>query len=110
MGLPSVGTSPHDYVVLDVETNGLKSKEYDLLSISLYKPDDGREYNRFLPLDLNRNVYTTEINGITERDLKGKKHLTQSEVDALFEGFELDRRTLLHYGSLDPRFIRDLTV
>lgn len=107
MGLPSVGTSPHDYVVLDVETNGLKSKEDDLLSISLYKPDDGREYNRFLPLDLNRNVYTTEINGITERDLKGKKHLTQSEVDALFEGFELDRRTLLHYGSLDPRFIRD---
>ena len=107
MGLPSVSTSPCDYVVLDVETNGLKSKVFDLLSISLYKPDDGREYDRFLPLDLNRSVYTTDINGITKNDLKGQKHLTQDEIDKLFAEFELDRRTLLHFGSLDVRFIRD---
>ena len=84
MGLPSISTSPADYVVLDVETNGLKSKEDDLLSVSIYKPDDGREYNRFLPLDLNRDVYTTDINGITKRDLKGKTHLVQEDVDELF--------------------------
>lgn len=107
MGLPSVSTSPCDYVVLDVETNGLKSKEDDLLSISLYKPDDEREYDRFLPLDLNRDVFTTGVNGITKSDLKGKRHLAQDEVDELFEGFELDRRTILHYGSLDVRFVRD---
>ena len=28
------------YVVLDVETNGLSSLKHDLLSISIYKPDD----------------------------------------------------------------------
>lgn len=107
MGLPNIGTSPYDYVVLDVETNGIKSKECDLLSISILKPDDGREYNRFLPLDLNCDVYTTDINGIKKRDLRGKKHLTQGEVDELFEAFELDHRTILHFGSLDPRFVRD---
>ena len=107
MGLSSIDTSPETYVVLDVETNGLRSKEHDLLSISIYKPDDGKEYNRFLPLDLNDGVYTTDINGITKRDLKGKSHLTQAEVDELFDAFELDRRTILHYGGLDERFIRD---
>lgn len=107
MGLPNISTSPADYVVLDVETNGLKSKEDDLLSISIYKPDDGRTYDRFLPLDLNRDVCTTGINGITKSDLEGQKHLTQSEVNALFREFELDRRTILHYGAIDPRFIRN---
>lgn len=107
MGLPNISTSPFDYVVLDVETNGIKSKKCDLLSISLLKPDDGREYERFLPLDLNRDVYTTDINGIRKRDLKGKKHLVQREIDEMFEAFELDRRTILHFGSLDPRFVRD---
>ena len=61
----------------------------------------------FLPLDLNDEVYTTYINGITKRDLKGKSHLTQAEADELFDTFELDRRTILHYGGLDERFIRD---
>ncbi|WP_291289005.1 exonuclease domain-containing protein [Enorma sp.] len=107
MGLPNISTSPFDYVVLDVETNGIKSKKCDLLSISLLKPDDGREYERFLPLDLNCDVYTTDINGIRKRDLKGKKHLVQREIDEMFEAFELDRRTILHFGSLDPRFVRD---
>ncbi len=107
MALERISASPHDYVVLDVETNGLKSREHDLLSISLFKPDDGREYDRFLPLDLNRDVYTTRINGIRKRDLKNKRPLTQGEVDELFREFELDRRTILHYGSLDERFIRE---
>lgn len=107
MALPNISTSPHDYVVLDVETNGLKSKEDDLLSISLFKPDDCSEYDRFLPLDLNPDVFTTEINGIRKRDLKNKQHLTQEEVDKLVGEFELDQRIILHYGSLDFRFIRD---
>ena len=59
----------------------------------------------FLPLDLNWGVYTTEINGIIQADLEGEQHLTQDEVDRIFDEFELDRRTVLHYGSFDPRFI-----
>lgn len=107
MGLPYISTSPYDYVVLDVETNGLKSKEDDLLSISVYKPDDSKEYDRLLPLDLNSDVCTTDINGITKHDLKDQQHLTQNEVDKLFDSFELNYRVILHYGSLDPRFVRD---
>ena len=45
------------YVVLDVETNGLSSLRDDLLSISIYKPDDGELYDRFLPLELAKKVF-----------------------------------------------------
>ncbi len=91
--------------MLDVETNALKSKEDDLLSASIYKSDDGGEYVRFLPLDFNRDVYATEINGIIQAVLEGEQHLTLDEVDRIFDEFEFDRRTVLHYGSFDPRSI-----
>ena len=61
------------YVVLDVETNGLSSIKDDLLSISIYKPDDGKIYDRFLPLELSDEVETTYINGITKDMLKEKR-------------------------------------
>lgn len=95
------------YVVLDVETNGLSSLRDDLLSISIYQPDTQRLYNRFLPLDLNRDVYTTHINGITKKDLKKATHLSQDEVDALIEEFGLLNRTILTYGSIDEKFIKN---
>ena len=76
-----------DYVVLDVETNGLSSLRDDLLSISLYQPDTQKLYNRFLPLELNGDVYTTHINGITKKDLKKATPLTQDEVNALIDAF-----------------------
>ena len=41
------------YVVLDVETNGLSSLKDDLLSISIFKPNNNKKYTKFLPLDLN---------------------------------------------------------
>lgn len=104
-----MSVSPEDYVVLDVETNGTSSRRDDLLSISLYKPDDEKRYDRFLPLDLNDTVppYITMINGITDEDLRGLEPLSQTEVDRLFKEFELDRRTILHYGTLDEPFIRN---
>ena len=95
------------YVVLDVETNGLSSLRDDLLSISIYQPDTQRLYNRFLPLDLNRDVYTTHINGITKKDLKKATHLSQDEVDTLIEEFDLLNRTILTYGSIDEKFIKN---
>ena len=96
-----------DYVVLDVETNGLSSLRDDLLSISLYQPDTQKMHNRFLPLELNGDVYTTHINGITKKDLKKATPLTQDEVNALIDEFDLCNRTILTYGSLDEKFIKN---
>ena len=96
-----------DYVVLDVETNGLSSLKHDLLSISIYKPDDEKTYDRFLPLELNHSVETYWINGITKKMLSDKMPLTQEEFDELVHDFELDRRTILTYGSIDEKFIKN---
>lgn len=78
MALDKISVSPSEYVVLDVETNGLKSKEHDLLSLSIFKPDDNKEFDRLFPLDLNDEVPSriTAINGITDKDLRGLNHLT----------------------------------
>ena len=101
----AISIDPTKYVVLDVETNGLSSVRDDLLSISIYKPDTGESYNRFLPLELNTSVVTTEINGIKTEDLNGFLPLTQAEVDEIIKVFELRERTILTYGSLDEKFI-----
>lgn len=108
MRFERISVDPSEYVVLDVETNGLRSQEDDLLSISLFKPDDNKAYERFLPLDLNSCIpeEITQINGINEKTLRGKKPLSQDEVNALLEEFNLADRTILHYGALDERFMR----
>lgn len=95
------------YVVLDVETNGLSSLYDDLLSISIYKPDDEKMLDRLLPLELNSDVYTTHINGITKKDLKNAKPFSQDEIDDIIKEFELDTRIILTYGNLDERFIKN---
>ena len=94
------------YVVLDVETNGLSSLHYDLLSLSIYKPDDGKIYNRFLPLEKNDNLFEYEINGITMDMIEGQQPLTQKEVDQIITEFELESRTILTYGDIDKRFLK----
>ncbi len=96
---------PSKYVVLDVETNGLSSIRDDLLSISIYRPDTGETYNRFLPLELNSRVVTTQYNGIKTKDLVGLLPLSQVEVDDIIRRFEIKNRIILTYGSLDEKFI-----
>lgn len=102
-----ISTDPTEYIVFDVETNGLKSKRNDLLSISFYKPDDGKEYSKLLPLELNRKVLTTHINGITENDLVGATALTQKEYNKLVKEFELEKRIILIYAgsNFDASFL-----
>lgn len=95
-----------NYVVLDVETNGLNSNEYDLLSISIYDPFTNDIYNRFLPLDLNKDVYTTYINGITKDMLENKLHITQEEFNDLIRKYDLANKKILTFGSIDEKFIK----
>lgn len=94
------------YLVLDVETNGLSSKQCDLLSLAIYSPDKEKMYNRFLPLELNNSVITTNINGITEEMLKGAVALSQEEVDKIINEFDIDNKTILTYGNIDAKFMR----
>ena len=93
------------YVVLDVETNGLNSTYDDLLSISIYDPSTNKMYNRFLPLELNKYVFTTDINGITDEMLDDKEPITQKEFDKLIDDFKLHEKTILTYGRIDKTFI-----
>ncbi len=95
------------YVVLDVETNGLNSTRFDLLSISIYDPKNNKSYDRFLPLDKNSDIYTTHINGITKEMLKGQTHITQEEFDSLVVEFDLYNRTILTYGNIDKVFLKE---
>lgn len=94
------------YVVLDVETNGLHSEWDDLLSISIFRPDTNEYYDRLLPLELNKDVYTTWINGITKKDLKGMSPLSQDEIDRLIRDFGLNEKIILTYGRIDRVFLR----
>lgn len=96
------------YVVLDVETNGL-TVGFDLLSISLYMPDTGKKYERYLPPEMNKHVLpeASAINGITDDMVMNKLPMTQEEWDSLAEEFELYKREILHYGKIDQTFIKN---
>ena len=98
-------------IVFDTETNGTRTKHDDLLSISIYDPSSGICYNRFLPLELQPIVLTTNINGITEKDLESQTHLTQEEVDKIIKYFDLNNAFVLSYsggqGKFDSSFINN---
>ena len=95
------------YVVLDLETNGLRTANDDLLSISLYDPSTGKIYNRLLPLELQPTVLTTYINGIDDTDVENAVPLSQKEFDDLIEEFDLTNKTILFYsgGKFDFDFL-----
>lgn len=95
------------YVVLDLETNGLRTANDDLLSISIYDPSTGKIYNRLLPLELQPTVLTTYINGIDDTDVENAVPLSQKEFDDLIAEFDLTNKTILFYsgGKFDFTFL-----
>ena len=98
------------YVVLDVETNGLRRASDDLLSISIYDPSSGIAYNRFLPLDLQPLILTSYINGITEDQITDCAHLTQDEIDWLIKKFDLKNTVILSYSGGDGKFDSEFVI
>ena len=99
------------YLVFDVETNGLRKANDDLLSLSIYDPTSGVCYNRFFPLDLQPLILTGNIHGITDETLAGASHMTQEEYDWLNDYFHLEDRILLSYsggkGEFDSAFVQN---
>ena len=99
------------YLVFDVETNGLRKANDDLLSLSIYDPTSGMCYNRYFPLDLQPVILTGYIHGITDEDLSNATHMTQDEMDMLIDYFHLKDRVLLSYsggkGTFDSGFIQN---
>ena len=97
------------YIVFDVETNGLRKVNDDLLSLSIYDPTTGMCYNRYFPLDLQPLVLTSFIHGITDDTLSDENHITQEEMDWLYEYFHLRDRVLLSFsggqGNFDSSFV-----
>lgn len=98
------------YIVIDVETNGLRKTKDDLLSISIYDPTTGMCYNRFLPLDQQPMILTTFINGIDDKTLDKACHMSQDEVDWIYNYFDLNQRTILSYSGGKGLFDLDFVV
>lgn len=99
------------YLVFDVETNGTRKSNDDLLSLSIYDPSTGICYNRYFPLDLQPVVLTGFINGIDDELLANATHMTQEELNWLYKYFHLKDRVLLSFsggqGTFDSSFVQN---
>lgn len=105
----SIESLKNKYLVFDVETNGTRKANDDLLSLSIYDPTTGVCYNRYFPLDLQPLILTTFINGITEKTLENATHMTQEELNQIIDFFHIKERILLSYsggkGLFDSTFV-----
>ena len=97
------------YVVFDVETNGTRKANDDLLSLSIYDPSTGICFNRLFPLDLQPLVLTGWIHGITDKQLSNVSHMIQKEVEQIINYFHLKDKVLLSFsggkGTFDYTFL-----
>lgn len=95
------------YVVLDLETNGLRRVNDDILSITIFDPSRGIAWNRLLPLELQPIVLNSYIHGITDDMLKNKNSLSQEEFNKIVKIFGLKNKIILTYsgGNFDYDFL-----
>ncbi|WP_373437811.1 3'-5' exonuclease [Metamycoplasma equirhinis] len=97
------------FLVFDVETNGTRKSNDDLLSLSIYDPTTGICYYRFFPLDMQPVILTTFIHGIDDETIADAIHMDQDELNQLIEYFQLNDRVLLSFsggqGTFDSSFI-----
>lgn len=97
------------YVVFDVETNGTRKANDDLLSLSIYDPSTGSCFNRLFPLDLQPLVLTGWIHRITDKQLSNVSHMTQKEVEQIIDYFHLKDKIILSFsggkGTFDYTFL-----
>ena len=99
------------YVVLDVETNGLSSLENDLLSISLYKPDDGKSYDSLEFAKHIDNLFTH--NGTISFIIGGSNGLEDKIIDLCNEKLSFSSMTFPHglfRGILLEQIYRSLKI
>lgn len=99
------------YLVFDVETNGTRKSNDDLLSLSIYDPTTGMCYNRYFPLDLQPLILTGFIHGINDETLADATHLTQDDLNWLKKYFHFEDRILLSFsggkGTFDSSFVKN---
>lgn len=99
------------YLVFDVETNGFRKSNDDLLSLSIYDPTTGICYDRYFPLELQPLVLTGFIHNIDDETLANSSHMTQEEFDLLNDYFHLEDRILLSFsggkGTFDYSFVKN---
>ena len=105
----SIESLKDKYLVFDVETNGTRKANDDLLSLSIYDPTTGICYNRYFPLDLQPLILTTFVHGITDKTLEVATHMTQEELNQIIDFFHIENRILLSYsggqGTFDSSFV-----
>ena len=96
-------------IVFDVETNGTRKSNDDLLSLSIYDPSTGICYNRYFPLDMQPVILTGFIHGITEETIADATHMTQEEMNQIIKYFDLKNAIVLSYsggkGTFDSSFV-----
>lgn len=95
-----------DYVVFDIETSGLNPHKDKIIEIGAIKYINNKkvdEFNYLIDPKVNLNDIVTKVTGLTDKDLKGQKDI--SEVLPLFLDFIKDYPIIGHNVRFDYDFI-----
>ena len=101
---------PKQFVVLDIETTGLRSREDDLISLSIFDPEKHLGYTHYFPLEKRKEVpdAAADVNGLSKAFLMehGAAVWTQADVDRVVAVLSLKSKQIITYGSFDLKFLK----